>query len=37
MSKEQIIVPTRIVIALVLAGLASVGVPAQTPDPFVGT
>jgi hypothetical protein len=30
-------VPTRFVIALVLAGLASVGVPAQTPDPFVGT
>jgi hypothetical protein len=29
--------PTRFVIALVLAGLASVGVPAQTPDPFVGT
>jgi hypothetical protein len=29
--------PTQLVIALVLAGLASVGVPAQTPDPFVGT
>jgi hypothetical protein len=29
--------PTRLVIALVLAGLASVGVSAQTPDPFVGT
>jgi hypothetical protein len=30
-------VSTRFVIALVLAGFASVGVPAQTLDPFVGT
>lgn len=31
------IVPTQFVIALVLAGVASLGVSAQTPDPFVGT
>jgi hypothetical protein len=37
MPKEQMMVPTRFVIALVVAGLASVGVSAQTPDPFVGT
>jgi hypothetical protein len=37
MPKEQMMVPTRFVIALVVAGVASVGVSAQTPDPFVGT
>jgi hypothetical protein len=29
--------PPRLVLVLVLAGLASAGVPAQTSDPFVGT
>ena len=29
--------PTQFVIALVLAGVASLNVSAQTPDPFVGT
>lgn len=34
---DDAMLPTRFVIALVLACLASVGTPAQTSDPFVGT